>query len=62
MNNNIAKIRKQRGITQKELAEMVGVGNDWICDIEKGNGKPSMKVLEKIAEQLNVSLSEIFLD
>lgn len=62
MNNNIAKIRKQRGLTQKDLAEMVDVGNDWICDIEKGNGNPSFELLKKIAEKLNVSLKDIFLD
>lgn len=62
MKNNIAVIRKNKGISQKELAEMVGIGNDWLCDIEKDKGTPSLELIEKIAEKLNVGMKDIFLD
>lgn len=62
MKNKIAVIRKQKGFSQKQLADMVGIGNDWLCDIEKGKGTPSIQLLNKIAETLKCKVSDIFLD
>lgn len=62
MNNKIAVIRKQKGFSQKQLADMVGIGNDWLCDIEKGKGTPSIQLLNKIAGTLKCKVSDIFLD
>lgn len=60
MKNNIAAIREKRNLQQKELAEMVGIGNDWLCDIEKGRGKPSMILLEKLALALKCQVRDFF--
>lgn len=57
---NIAVIRKKKNIQQKELAEMVGVGNDWICDIENGKGNPSIELLYKIAKSLKCEVKDLF--
>ncbi|PZX07945.1 putative transcriptional regulator [Psychrobacillus insolitus] len=62
MNNNIADIRKSKGISQKELAEMIGVSANWMNHIEKGKRRPSTKTLEKIAEMLQISIKDIFLE
>lgn len=62
MKNNIAAIRKSKSISQKELAEMLGIGNDWLCDIEKGKGTPSLALAKNIADKLKVKMSDIFLD
>lgn len=56
----IAAIRKQKNIQQKELAELVGIGNDWLCDIEKGKGIPSVALLQKIAKALGCELKDLF--
>ena len=34
MGNNIKKIRKQKGMTQGDLSEMVGVTRQYISDVE----------------------------
>lgn len=62
MKNNIAVIRKEKGLSQKQLAEKVGIGNDWLCDIEKGKGTPSLPLAKTIAEKLGVKIRDIFLD
>lgn len=62
MKNNIAAIRKNKGLSQKQFAEMLGIGNDWLCDIEKGRNNPSLELAKNIADKLNVKISEIFLD
>lgn len=60
MNNNIANIRKKKNLQQKELAEIVGIGNDWLCDIENGKGKPSLDLLYKLAAALKCEVRDFF--
>jgi len=61
MKNNIAKIRKRKGLTQMELAELVGVNRFHISNIERGKSLPSVKLLIKIANVLDVSLNDLFI-
>jgi putative transcriptional regulator len=62
LKNNIAVIRKKKGISQKELAKSVGVTNWWLNHIESGKRNPSLVLAKNIAEKLNVSIKDIFLD
>lgn len=63
MEENIATIigkrikstREERGITQKALAEMVGVSPSAINQFEKGEKKPSSELLVSIALELGAS-------
>lgn len=56
----IAAMRKKKNMQQKELAEMVGIGNEWLCNVEKGKRRPSMTLLYKIAEALDCDIKDLF--
>lgn len=56
----IASIRKERGITQEKLADMVEVHRTYIGFIEQGKRNPSVKNVYKITKALNINLSELF--
>lgn len=60
MCNNIAKIRKKRGLTQKELALKLGSSQQFISDIENMKVIPSLTMAFKIKNILGVVLEEIF--
>lgn len=60
--NNIARIRKARGLRQNDLAEMVGVTQPHISRIEKGDEGPPLSLFRQIAEALDVPLSVLFSD
>lgn len=62
MENNIAAIRKEKGISQKELAEQLGISHWWLNHIESGKRNPSLVLAKNIAEKLNVKMKDIFLD
>ena len=62
MRNNIAAIRESKGISRDNLAKKVGVSEDWMKRVEDGKRRTGTKLLEKVAEQLNVSMKDIFLD
>lgn len=56
----IAGIRKERAITQEQLAEIIDVTAETISRIERGVSIPSLKTLEKISKALHTSLKDLF--
>ena len=57
---NIKEKRERLGISQKELAEKVGMSQSFLCDIEQGRSKPSIDTALKIAEALNIGDIKFF--
>lgn len=55
----IRRERKNKGITQEELAEMLGVTPTHVKHIESGHRKPSVEILFLMADILNLSLDAI---
>lgn len=54
--NNIKKIRKEKKITQKKLAEEMGISRSYLSDLENNRYNPSSKTLEMLAEKLGTSM------
>lgn len=55
----IVEARKRKLLSAKNFAEMVGVTPIYLCRIEKGKQIPSLKVLNKICEILNLNFAKI---
>ncbi|MHA7880268.1 MAG: cupin domain-containing protein [Saccharospirillum sp.] len=55
-------IRKQRGLSQRELAKRAGVTNSTISMIEKNSVSPSVSSLKKVLQGIPMSLVEFFAD
>lgn len=53
-------LRIQAGMTQKDLAEKIGVSYLQICNYETGRSRPRQKILARIAKVLKVSVEDIF--
>jgi transcriptional regulator with XRE-family HTH domain len=58
---NIANYRKLKRLTQKELAETIGMSRGHIVAIERGRRIPKIKTLARIAECLGVDLELLFI-
>jgi DNA-binding XRE family transcriptional regulator len=52
----VARLRILRGITQAQLAEMVGTRQPSIARLENGSSQPSISFLNKIAVALNAKI------
>ena len=59
MGVKIKETRKKRGLTQKQLAELLGVKQQNISDWERGERSPSIKNLKKLAEILNCQIDDL---
>jgi transcriptional regulator with XRE-family HTH domain len=59
---NIRRLRKDRGISQEDLAGEASVDRTYLSDIENEKGNPSVDILDRIVGILGVPLAELFLD
>ena len=63
MRTTIAKLRKDLGLTQEELAEKVGVTRQTIISLEQGRYNPSLQLAYRLAKALKAGrIEDVFLD
>lgn len=55
----IAKLRGELGLTQRELADKIGVTDKAVSKWERGRGFPDVAILEILSKELNVSITEL---
>ena len=55
----VAQSRREKGLTQKELADLLHVTDKAVSKWETGKGFPDLKLLEPLARALDVSLVEL---
>ena len=60
--DSLIEQRHNKGMTQKELANSVGVTNRYISLIERKNLIPSADVMKKISKCLGVSVQTLFFE
>lgn len=58
---NLLKIRKEKGLSQQELALRSDIEKPYIRKIEKGRTNPTIKTLAKICFSLEIPINQIFL-
>lgn len=56
----LRELRKRKGLTQENLAELLSIGVRSIGKIETGNSFPSTETLEKIINVFEISPVELF--
>ena len=56
---NAARLRKEAGLTQEQLAERCGLSQQYLSKLESGNRNPTVVTLYEIAQGLGVSHVEL---
>lgn len=56
---NIRRIREERGMSQRALADRAGVVKSTIYEAEAGRHIPRIQTLEKIANALGVEIADL---
>lgn len=59
---NIKRIRKEQGLTQKKLGELCGIAESNIRKYENGKQNPKIETVDKIAHALKVNIVDIMDD
>lgn len=60
LHNHLAEIRKEKKLSQAELAKMVGVSRNTISSIETGQFNPTAKLALILCIALDKTFEEIF--
>ncbi len=56
----IARCRKEKNLTQMQLAERLGITNQAVSKWENGRGMPDVSLLQPLCDVLGISLNELF--
>ncbi len=55
----IAQLRKEKGLTQKELADSLGISDKAVSKWETGNGMPDVSLMQSICEIFDININEL---
>lgn len=56
---NILKWRRERNLSQHELATLADVDRSYLAEVEEGKANPSLRFLNKIAKALKIGIEEL---
>lgn len=59
LGNEIRQLRRKRGFTQEKLAELADLSVPYVSHLERGTKKPSLAVLVRLAESLDVTADRL---
>ena len=60
LQNRLKEARCEKGLSQSQLAELVGVRRETIVNLEKGKYNPSLKLAMDIAKVFHTTVEELF--
>lgn len=61
MKNNLLKMRQEKGLTQQELGDWVGVSRQSIISLESGKYNPSLDLAYRLAIFFGTTIENIFI-
>ena len=56
----IKELREKRGLTVNKLANLAGISQSYLRDVELGNKNPTVETLSYFCDALEISLKEFF--
>ena len=60
--HRLRELRKERGLTQEALAEAADLSGNYISDLELGLKEPSLTILVRLSQALDVGMGELLVD
>jgi transcriptional regulator with XRE-family HTH domain len=58
----LRELRKERGLTQEELAESADLSGNYISDLELGLKVPSLTILVRLSKALDIATADLLAD
>lgn len=59
LSDNMRKFRRDKGLSQEELAERAGVHRTYISGVERCVRNPTITIVGRIAQALEISVGEL---
>ena len=58
--SRIKSLRRTRGYSQEELAEIIGINSKYLSSVERGQENPTLDLFIRLSQGLKVGMHEIF--
>lgn len=58
---NLRRARKERGLSQEALADLVGINRNYVGMIERMENSPTVQMLERLAQALEIDPLVLFM-
>lgn len=59
INQALKRVREFHNIKQNELANIIGISNSYLSEIENGKKAPSLELLQKYSETFDIPVSSL---
>lgn len=59
LGQNVRRLREAKGWSQEDYADRAGIHRTYVSDIERGKRNPTITVVEKLAEPLEVTAGSL---
>ena len=56
---HLRTLRKDRALSQADLGGLAGVNDKYLGEVERGDGNPSLEVLQRLAKALGVDVATL---
>jgi transcriptional regulator with XRE-family HTH domain len=56
---NLQRLRREKGLSQEELADRAGIHQTYLSGVERGKRNPTVVVLQRIAEALDADIADL---
>ncbi len=56
----ISKLRKEKGMTQEQLAEKLNISKNAVSKWERGLNLPDVSIMQELCKILGITLNELF--
>ena len=60
LGNNVRRLRKAKGLAQEKFALEFGMDRTYVSGIERGIRNPTVTVVQRLADALEVPIAELF--
>jgi transcriptional regulator with XRE-family HTH domain len=61
LGHNVRQFRRERGLSQEDLALEAGLDRTYVSDVERGVRNPTLAIVEKLAIALRVKPADLLL-
>lgn len=62
ISDKIKTLREKKGLSKNKLGKLAGVSQSYVSEIEAGKKKPTLEILERICNALEITIVELLSD
>ena len=60
--STLRRVRREKGLSQEQLAELTGLSTNFVGEMERGLKAPGLTVIVRLARALDTTVQELLVD